>query len=134
MAYITNTNEENFGTVSAGADITVSHYSVILNYGVSGEELLITEDLAASRTYTEGDPLILPAGALDINLPNGELTDAAVLAAWNAYLAAKTGGATVLLGTGAMGATGKTSEVLTTRGYSRQATELSTGLGTAPTS
>ena len=134
MAYITNSAETDFGDISAGTDITISHYSIILNYGETGEQLLITKDLAASRTYVAGDPLILPAGALDGNFINGDYEDAAVKSIIDAYLATKTHGATVLLGTGTMGNTGKGNEVPTARGYSRQVVALSTGLGTAPTS
>ena len=134
MAYMTNTNEEDFGDLTAGADITVSHYSLIMNYGVAGEQVLAVGSLGTSRTYTTGDPLILPAGALDINLPNGNLVDDAVKSAYDAYLAGKTGGATLSLGTAAMTATGKTNEVPTNRGYGRQVVELTTGTGTAPTS
>ena len=133
MAYMTNTNEEDFGDLTAGADVTVSHYSLILNYDIAGEQVLITSNLATSRTYTAGDPLVLPAGALDVNLPPGNLIDAAVKAAYDALLAGKSGGATLLLGTAAMTATGKANEVPNNRGYGRQVVEITTGEGSAPT-
>ena len=132
MAYITNSNIENFGTLSAGADVTISHYSAILNYGIAGEQLLITNAIGTSRTYTAGDELELPAGSLDLNFPQGNGADAAVKEMIDTYLASKTGGITVLLGTAAMTATGKANEVGTTRGYSRQVVEATTGTGTAP--
>jgi len=130
--YITSSGAENFGTLTAGANITISHIAVIANYGVAGQILLVTKALAASREYVAGDELILPAGALDLNFPNGEMNDAALKEAWDTWLAAKTGGLTALLGTGAMGAAGTTNEVATARGYSRQVVEYTTALGTAP--
>jgi len=130
--YITSSGAENFGTLTAGANITISHIAVIANYGIAGQQLLVTKALAASREYVAGDELILPAGALDMNFPNGEMADAAVKEAWDGWLAAKTGGLTALLGTGAMGTAGTTNEVAAGRGYTRQKVEYTTGLGIAP--
>lgn len=137
MAYMTNTDEETFGTLAADAsNVTVSHASVILDYGVAssgarGELLLWTGALAAPRTFVADDPIVLPAGALDFNLPNGALNDAAVLAAYRALLAGKTGGATISLGTAAMGNDGQQNEV-SASGYSRQVMAITSALGTAP--
>lgn len=130
MAYMTNSNAEDFGDLTAGANVVVSHGSLIFNYGVAGELLLWTGALAASRTFVAGDPIELPAGALDINLPAGALEDEAVKAAYDALIADKSN-LTMSLGTGAMGAAGKTNEV-SGRGYSRQVVEITTGLGAAP--
>ena len=135
MAYMTNTNAENFGTVAGGSNVVVSHASLILNFGETGVLLLWTGTLAATRTYVQGDPIELPAGALDINWPNGALQDAAVLEAIDDLIAAKAHGATLHLGTGAMGAAGTTNEVADSgylTGNGRPTIELTTALGTAP--
>lgn len=138
--YITSSGAENFGTLTAGANITISHISIIAAYGVTSgaantrQILLGTKALAAAREYVAGDELILPAGSLDINIPNGELNDAAVLEAWNAWLALKNPALTALLGTAAMGAAGTSNEVQTSRGYSRQVIEYTAATGSAPTS
>ena len=135
--YLTNATVENFHsgvkTGAAGA-VTISHASVILNYGTSGTVLVWTGALNTSRTLVAGDPIQLPAGALDINFPPGNagVQDAAILAAWNALLADKTGGATVLLGTGAMGNAGTSNEVADGN-YARQVAALTRATGTAPT-
>ena len=138
MAYLTNSQQENFGTVGGNANVTVTHASLIFDYGGDSdgddddEVLLWTGRLAVARTFTPGDEIILPAGALDINLPNGDLEDAAVKLAWDQLIAYKVQNPTMLLATASMGSTGKNNEV-TANGYSRQGVELSTGTGLAPT-
>ena len=132
MSYITNANEENFGTLTSGADVTVSHYSAILNYGIAGEIVLITNAIGTSRTYTAGDDLVLPAGSMDLNLPAGNGNDNAIKEMIDTYLAAKTGGITVSLGIAAMTTTGKANEIPSSRGYTRQVVETTTGTGNAP--
>lgn len=140
MAYITSSGAENFGTLNAGVNITITHIAIIAAFGVTTgaqnrqQILLGTKALAAAREYVAGDELILPAGSLDINIPNGELNDAAVLEAWTAWLALKNPPLTALLGTNAMGTAGTSNEVSTSRGYSRQQIEYSIALGSAPTS
>ena len=134
MSYITNTNIEAFhtaGETGAAAAVTISHASVIFRYGAANELLLWRGALANSRQIAIGDPMSLPAGALDINLPFGAIEDEAVQAAYAALYADKSSSATCLLGTGAMGATGKNNEAGDAN-YARQAIELTIALGVAP--
>jgi len=133
MSHITNTNEENFGNLTSGANVTVSHYSLIMNYGETGELLLVTNALSTPREYVAGDPIKLPAGAADINFTAVAVNDAAIKFFLDSGLAAKTHGVTMLLGTAAMGADGKSNEVASGRGYTRQLVEMTTGTGQAPT-
>ena len=132
MAYISSSMAETFGTLTAGADITMSHFSLIADYGEASELVIATGAFSTERTYTATDPLEMPMQRLRINLPNGALQDAAVKAAWDALLADKSMGITMSLGTADMTATGKANEIPTSRGYSRQVVEVTTGLGTAP--
>ena len=140
MAYITSSGAENFGTLNAGVNITITHIAIIAAFGVTSgaantrQILLGTKALAAAREYVAGDELILPAGSLDINIPNGELNDAAVLEAWTLWLENKTPALTALLGTASMLPSGTANEVPTSRDYSRQQIEYSIALGSAPTS
>ena len=132
--YITNTNAENFhsgGNSGAAGAVAISHASVIFNYGAT-EILLWTGAIIAARSLVADDPITLPAGALDINFPagSGGVHDAAIKAAWDALITAN-GNPTMLLGTGAMGAAGKSNEVADAN-YARQVTELTTGAGAAP--
>ena len=134
MSYITNTNAENFHSASntgAAGAVTISHASVILRHGESNELLLWTGALTNSRTLATGDPITLPAGALDINFPAGAVSDAAIKAALDALYTGRSSSATCLLGTGAMGAGGKSNEVADAN-YEKQVTELTIGTGAAP--
>ena len=136
MAYITSRLVETFhraGSTGAAGSVTVSHASVIFNYGVVGELFLWTGALANPRVLVAGNPIRVAAGAMDINFPAGSagIQDSAIKAAWDALIADKAS-LTMLLGTAAMGAAGKTNEV-TDANYARQVVELTTGLGLAPT-
>lgn len=142
MAYITdngdptNNADLNFGTIAGNTDVVVTHASVILNYGNTDdpttEIVLWTGTLARTRTFSRGDPIIMPTGAFDLNLLAGNLPDATVRAAWQALLDDRNEGAVALLGTADMTLTGKANEITDT-GYSRQDIALLTGLGAAPT-
>ena len=131
MAYATNTSEVNFGTLTAGSDVEVTHYSLLFNYGAEGELVLFTGSFGTARTFVANDDLILEAGSLDINLVTTRLTDASAKAMIDALVAAKTN-LTMSLGTANMGSGGKTNEIPGNRGYARKVVALTTGLGSAP--
>ena len=120
---MTNTNDENFGNLAA-ANLTVTHFSVIFDYGEVGELLLFTAALVTPRSFVVGDPLEFPAGSLVGTIPNGGFNGAALKAMMDALITDK-GTPTVVIGTGAMGATGKQNEV-SDMNYSRQLMEFTT--------
>ena len=134
MSYITNTAAVNFhsgaNTGTAGA-VTISHASLILRHGESNELLIWTGALVNSRTLAAGDPMTLPAGALDINFPAGVVSDAAIKAALDALYAGRSSSATCLLGTGAMGSGGKSNEVADAN-YEKKTVALTIATGAAP--
>ena len=134
MSYITNTAAVNFhsaGNTGTSGGVTISHASLILRYGESNEILIWTGALVNSRVLSAGDPMTLPAGALDINFPNGVVNDAAIKAALDALYTGRSSSATCLLGTGTMGAGGKTREVADSN-YERKTVALTIAVGTAP--
>ena len=75
--------------------------------------------------------MTLPAGALDINFPNGAVSDAAIKAALDALYTGRSSSATCSLGTGTMGAGGKTREVADSN-YERKTVALTIATGAAP--
>ena len=129
MAYMTNGGELPvvFGTLGGNANVVVSHGAFFI-----GTQLVWTGSLAVERTFTPGDSIELPIGAFDINLPQGDLTDAAVQAAWTALYTGASSAATMHLGTAAMGSAGDQNRVAAS-GYSAQSVTLTIALGTAPT-
>lgn len=125
MALKTNSAAINFGTVSGSGGVTITHASLIFNYGQTGqtdawdnEFLYWTGSLRNSRALVQGDPMEFPAGAFDITLPAGDLQSAGIQRI-NQAAHDDLGNPTVLLGTGAMGTNGKSNEV-SDGGYTRQ--------------
>ena len=133
MATMSNTNREMFGTLNAGPNVTITDYALIFNVDSSSstigdEELLfVTGSLRNQRVLAEGDPMDFLAGSFVYTLPEGQATAAAAKALLDSLIA-HYGNPTVLLGTGAMGSTGKANEVPTARGYSRQVMEMTIAL------
>ena len=133
MATMSNTNREMFGTLTAGENVNITDYALIFNVDSASstegsEELLfVTGSLRNRRTLAEGDPMDFLAGSFVYTLPPGEAEAAAAKALLDSLIA-HYGNPTVLLGTGAMGATGKSNEVPTNRGYTRQVMEMTIAL------
>jgi len=123
LATISNTNLEDFGDL-AGANLTITHVSLIFNYGQGNELLAVTGALTTPRSFVQGDPLEFPVGSFVGTFPNGAFGAAFLKAVLDALIAAR-GAPTVLLGTAAMGSDGKQNEV-SDSGYSRQTMELTT--------
>ena len=124
MATMTNTNDENFGNL-IGANITVTHASLIFNYGVAGERLAVTGALVTPRSFVAGDPLEFPSGSFILTIPNGAGEGAFVKELFDVYLTSK-GQPTVLIATAAMGNDGKQNELTAQQGYTRQTMEMTT--------
>ena len=145
MAYLTDNGnfadnmDINFGTVAGNANVVVTHMSVTVNDNASGsatgfgvKTVLYSGPLSRARTFGRGDPMIMPKGAFDINLLAGNLPDATVREAWDAWLSVKTGQIVARLGTADMTSTGLANEV-TDSGYDEVRIALQTGLGAPPT-
>lgn len=124
MATMTNTNDENFGNL-VGANVTVTHFSVIYNYGQGNEQLAFTSPLVTPRSFVAGDPLEFPAGSLVGTIPNGGYEGAFLKGMMDAWNTAR-GVPTVVIGTGAMGENGKANELTAQQGYTRQLMEFTT--------
>lgn len=125
MALISNESAEDFGDVSGSGGVTVTNASIIFNWGASGETddwdnefLLWTGTVANARTLSQGDEMIFPAGSIDITLPAGALESVGIQRLHQAAVA-DLGTPALLLGTGDMGANGKSNEV-TDAGYTRK--------------
>ena len=116
MALLTNAAVISFGTVSSGQNITVTHASVTINDGTLTDRLIWTGALAAQRVLVETDPIRLPIGDLDIEIPPGALEDQGITDILNEGIDQYTS-FTVRLGTGDMGSAGTGSEPLGATGY-----------------
>ena len=120
MALITNGSDINFGSVNNGQNIVATHASVELADGTLTNVVLWSGQLSAQRTLVPTDPIVIPAGDLDFEIPPGALQDAAIVAILTQGIGQYTSEFTVRLGTGPMGTGGTTNEVATATGYSRQ--------------
>ena len=117
---LTNSADVEFGTVSAGQSVTVSHASVEIVDASKTNRLLWTGRLRADRALVETDPITIPAGDLDIEILSGVLEDAALVAIFADGVATFDGDFTVRLGTGDMGNAGTTSQPSAATGYTAQ--------------
>lgn len=68
----------NFGTF--GADATVTHFRV-----QKGTTILTTKTLTTSRAVVTNQQAEFAIGALDLLFPRGEMTDAGMQEAWEAW-------------------------------------------------
>ena len=117
---IENTNEENFGTVTAGVDVRVSQYRLTLNQSGSGGVASARTgwlDLANERVYAAGDDIVLPAEDLSVSI-DSDMLDDAFLRAMADDLLARRGAADTLM------ELGHGDVELAGRGYQQQIVEL----------
>lgn len=133
MAFMWNINDENFGELTAGNNVVISHYAIVFNADsvstTAGMErlVLVSRALTHSRTLAAGDPMQFLKYSFALDLPQGEGGAALDNAMLNALLH-RYGNPTVLLGTGALGANADAAGMeMTGRGYSRQVIEMAVG-------
>ncbi len=81
---ITNSNALSLGTFAAQAVVTHVRYQI-------GSTVLATDALSASVTVPINNELTIPANGIDVRFEKGDGEDAAVKAAWEAYLTAQNG-------------------------------------------
>ena len=137
MAHLTNMNEEEFtgGNNAAGA-VTVTH--AVLGWDLTDDanrKVIWNGSLATSRSYVAGDPITLPAGALDITFPAGSqgVEDDFIKDALDAIWADQGDDAQLALGTAAITFTGGTiNNEVADANYVRQTVEITRGTGDAP--
>ena len=117
MATITNSNAESFGVVNAGNDVVISQARYIFP-GANGGAAINTPwfDLSNSRTYSEGDEIVLPVGDAVLTLPPGEFGDDLARAFVDDFLHRR-GVPVMELGHNSL-------EVVNNRGYSEQTVEV----------
>ena len=120
MATFTNNNNENFGTLSAGGNITVSHW--VMRFG---NVIAFVRPFETARTFAASDALIVEAGDIDVTLADGQASSAWVKDLLDEYIT-QNGNPTMSLHTAAPGDAGSASEVPTARGYTRQTIEVTT--------
>ena len=114
MAFIRNSNDENFGTLTEG--VTVSQYRLVWDSGGTGEHTTAWIDLDNPRTYASGDPIELPTGDLSLEIAAGDLANSDARDMWDTYLAQKGTDPTAQLGHGG-------SEI-SAGGYAEQTVEV----------
>ena len=117
---LTNAADIEFGTVSAGQTVTVSHASVEISDSSKTNRLLWTGRLRADRALVETDPITIPAGDLDIEILSGALEDAALVAIFGDGVDTFNQDFTIRLGTADMGNAGTTSQPSSSTGYTAQ--------------
>ena len=117
---LTNAADIEFGTVSAGQSVTISHASIEIVDASKTNRLLWTGRLRADRALVETDPITIPAGDLDVEILPGVLQDAALVAIFGDGIATFDGDFTIRLGTGDMGNAGTTSQPAGATGYTAQ--------------
>ena len=126
MALITNGSAINFGMVNQGQSITVTHASVILSDDTKADIVLWTGSVNNQRVLVPGDPIQMPIGDLDIEIPPGSLVDASLVAILNEGAGDYNQNWEVRLGTAAMTATGKANQPDGATGYTAQTNQTLT--------
>ena len=140
MSYITSDASGAFhsgGNTGASASVTITHAAVgwaLTDSTEGNRKVLFNGALTASVSLNAGDPIALPAGALDLNFPNGAVPDQTMKDMLDAYISGRSGDPTVILGTGAIGLGSSPRNEVADANYQRKTVSIVTGLGTAPTS
>lgn len=120
MAFIKNTNLEDFGDVAGAAGITLSQFKLIFDVGGSNELDFGWLTLSNSRSLAQGDPIDMPIGDLSMELPAGTLTNAVAKAFMDDFLHRRGTAPTVRLG--------HSGAELTDTGYTAQTVEVAASL------
>ena len=114
MASLSNSAAVNFGTLTAGANVVVSHY--VLRFGT---HVAVSKTLQTQRTFVAGDAMVIAPGDLTLNSPNGDGQGTWLVQMYTDHIATQ-GNPTASIHTGAPGGSFTANEVPTSRGYSRQ--------------